>query len=94
MKEELAQLNDIFKLVEDIKQEMMELGDNYTEGLWFTDIDKKVLSFQAHKVHNWLKEGDEPQKTEKKLKSSCSRSTSSKPSSRLSSSFEIMEAAN
>ena len=79
-------MNDIFKLVEDIDQEMLELGDNYTEELWFTDIDKKV--------HNWLKEGAEPQKTEKKLKSSCSRSTSSKPSSRLSSSFEIMEAAN
>lgn len=42
-------MNDIFKPVEDIDQEMMELGDNYTEELWFTDIDKKVLSFKHTK---------------------------------------------
>ena len=47
VKEELAQLNDIFKLVEDINQEMIELDDNYTEELWFTDIDEKVFSFKA-----------------------------------------------
>ena len=30
VKEELAQLSDIFKLIEDINQEMIELDDNYT----------------------------------------------------------------
>ena len=82
VKEELAQLSDTFKLIEDINQEMIELDDNYTEGLWFTDIDEKVFSFK-HKVHNWLREGYEMQRIEKK---SCSRSTSSKSSSRSSSS--------
>ena len=84
-KEELAQLNDIFKLIEGINQEIIELDDDYTEELWFTDIDEKVFSFK-HKVHNWLREGDEIQRIEKKSRSSCSRSTSSKSSSRSSSS--------
>ena len=65
VKEELAQLNDTFKLIEDINQEMIELDDNYTEELWFTDIDEKVFSFK-HKIHNWLREGDEMQEIEKK----------------------------
>ena len=51
VKEELAQLSDIFKLIKDINQEMIELGDNYTEELWFTDIDEKKFSFKC-KVHN------------------------------------------
>ena len=84
VKKQLAQLSDIFKLIEDINQEMIELDDNYTEGLWFTDIDEKVFSFK-HKVHNWLREGYETQRIEKKSRSSCSRSTSSKSSSRSTS---------
>ena len=83
VKEELTQLNDIFKLIEDINQEMIELDDNGTE-LWFTGIDEKVFSFK-YKVHNWLREGDQIQRIEKKSISSCSRSTSSKSSSRSSS---------
>ena len=53
VKEELAQLNGIFKLIEDISQEMIELDDNYTEELRFTNSDEKVFSFKQ-KVHNWL----------------------------------------
>ena len=85
VKEELAQLNDISKLIEGISQEMIELDDDYTEELWFIDIDEKVFSFK-HKIHNWLREGDEIQRIEKKARSSCSRSTNSKSSSRSSSS--------
>lgn len=32
-KEELAQLIDMFKLIEDVHREMTELDDNYTEQL-------------------------------------------------------------
>ena len=64
-REELAQLIDMFKLIEDVNQEMTELDDNYTEQLWFADIDEKVFSLKQ-KFHNWLKEGYETQKTEKK----------------------------
>ena len=65
VKKELAQLSEIFKLIEDINQEMIELDDKYTEELWFTDIDEKVFSFK-HKIHNWLREGVEMQEIEKK----------------------------
>ena len=41
VKEELAQLSDILKLTGVINQEMIELDDNYTEELWFTDIDER-----------------------------------------------------
>ena len=52
MKEELGQLSNLFKLTEYINQEMIELDDNnYTEELWFTDIDEKVFSFK-HKICN------------------------------------------
>ena len=64
--EELAQLSEIFKLLEDINQEMIKLDDDYTEELWFTDIDEKVFSFK-NKFCNWLG-GDEMQRKEKKIK--------------------------
>ena len=61
---EIAQLSDKFKLIEAINQEIIELDDNYTEELWLTDINQKLFSFK-HKFHNWLREGDEIQITEK-----------------------------
>ena len=42
---------------------MIELDDNCTKELWFTDINEKVFSFK-HKIHNWLREGDEMQRIE------------------------------
>ena len=45
--EELAKLSDIFKLIEDINQEMIEFDDNYAEDLWFMGIDEKVFSFKS-----------------------------------------------
>ena len=66
---------------------MIELDDNCTKELWFTDINEKVFSFK-HKIHNWLREGDKMRRTEKKSRSSCSRSTSTK-SSRSSSSKSL-----
>ena len=65
VKKEFAQLSQIFQLIEDINQEMIELDDNYAEELWFTDIDEKVFSFK-HKIHNWLRQVDEMQGIEKK----------------------------
>ena len=65
VKKEFAQLSEIFQLIEDINQEMIELDDNYAEELWFTDIDEKVFSFK-HKIHNWLRQVDEMQGIEKK----------------------------
>ena len=42
---------------------MIELDDNCTKELWFTDINEKVFSFKQ-KIHNWLREGDEIQRIE------------------------------
>ena len=43
VKEELSQLSDIFKLIEDINQMMIELDDNFTEETWFTNNHEKVF---------------------------------------------------
>ena len=56
MKEELQQLNDAFNVIDEIKQEMTELDDNYTEDMLFSDIGDKVFTFK-YRIHNWLKEG-------------------------------------
>ena len=42
VKEEQKQLNDVFKLRDEINQRMIALDDNYTEDMWFSDIDDKV----------------------------------------------------
>ena len=46
VKEELQQLNDKFKLIDEINQEMIELDDNYMEDMWFSDIDDKVFALK------------------------------------------------
>ena len=76
VKEELAQLNDIYKLIVEINDEMTEIDVNYSEELWFADIDQKLFSFK-HKVHNWLREGENGVKRERVSKSSGLRSQSS-----------------
>ena len=37
LKEELQQLNDVVKLLDEINQEMAELDDNYTKDMLFSD---------------------------------------------------------
>ena len=68
LKEDLQQLNDVFKLINEINQEMTELDDNYMEGMWFSDIDDKIFTFK-HRIHNWLREGEQLVKLERKSKS-------------------------
>ena len=50
MKEKLAHLSDIFKLIEDINQEMIELDNNYTEELWFTDMMRKCSHLSTKSI--------------------------------------------
>ena len=61
VKEELQQLNGVFKLIDNIKQETIELDDNYTEYIWFSDINDKVFAFKHR-----LKEGGMLLKLERK----------------------------
>ena len=97
VKEELAQLNDIYKLIVHISDEMTEIDVNYSEELWFAKIEEKVFSFK-HKIHNWLRGGENSVKRERGSKSSCSRSKSSSSSrsagsrsSRISSKEKAMQ---
>ena len=38
-----------------ICEELENIDDQYTDKLWFEDIDQKVFFFK-HRVHNWLRE--------------------------------------
>ena len=78
VKEELAQLNDMFKMLVDIHEEFEQTDKEYTGDIWFDEIDQKVFSFK-HKVHNWLKEGEKEHK----------RNHSSRSSTRSSSSLNL-----
>ena len=73
VKEEFIQLNNIYKLIVEINDEMTEIDVNYSEQLWFAKIDEKVFSFK-HKIHDWLREGENGAKRENGSKSSGSRS--------------------
>ena len=50
IKEELAHVNDICKLIVEINDEMNEIDVNYSEELWFAEINEKIFSFK-HKIH-------------------------------------------
>ena len=76
IKEELAQLNNICRLIVEINDEITEIDVNYSEEHSFAEIDKKVFSFK-HKIHYWLREGENGAKREKDSKSSGCRSKSS-----------------
>ena len=42
VKEELQQLNDMFNMLVEIHEELENIDNQYTEQLWFEDIDQKV----------------------------------------------------
>ena len=54
MKEELAQLNDMFRMLVEIHEDQEKIDEEYDDETWFDDMDQKILHFK-HKVHNWLK---------------------------------------
>ena len=55
VKEELAQLNNIFRMLVEIHKKQEEIDEEHDDEIWFDDLDKKIFSCK-HKVHNWLKE--------------------------------------
>ena len=79
VKEELSQLNDTFTMLVDIHEEFEKIEKEYTDDIWFDDIDQKLFSFK-HKVHNWLKKEDKEHKREHSSRSS-TRSSFSKSNS-------------
>ena len=81
VKEELAQLIDMFRMLVEIHEEQEEIDKEYDDEIWFDDLDQKILSFK-HKVHNWLKEGEKLRKSNQV--SRCSSKSSSRYSSKSS----------
>lgn len=73
----LSQVNDVFKMLLEINQKMINLDPNYTDEEWFEEIDEKVFTFK-HQIHGWLK------RAECEEASQCSKSVISKRSSRSS----------
>ena len=43
VKEELQQLNDMFKMLVEIQEELENIDDQYTDELWLENIDQKVF---------------------------------------------------
>ena len=80
VKEELAQLNDMFKMLVDIHEEFKQIDKEYTNDIWFDDIDQKVFSLK-HNEHNWLKEEEKEYKKDHSSRSSIKSSSSKSKSS-------------
>ena len=49
VKEELAQLNDMFRMLVDIHEEQEEIDAEYDDEIWFDGLDQKFFSFK-HEV--------------------------------------------
>ena len=80
VKEELVQLNDMFKMVVGIHEEFEHIDKEYTDNIWFDNIDQKVFCFKR-KVYNWLKEEEKEQHKRDHSSGSSTRSSSSKSKS-------------
>ena len=81
VKEELAQLNNMFRILVDIHEKREEIDEGYDDEIWFDELDQKIISFNR-KVHNWLKEGEKIRKSDQV--SRCSAKSNSKYSSKSS----------
>ena len=81
VKKELAQVNNMFRMLVETHKEQEEIDEEYDDEIWFDNMDQKVFSFK-HKVHNWLKEGEKLRKSDQV--SRCSSKSSSKYSSKSS----------
>ena len=69
LKEELQQLNDMFKMLVEIHEELANIHNQYTDELWFEDIDQNVSFFRL-KVHNWSREVEKQDKSRRSSKNS------------------------
>ena len=69
----------MFKTLVDIYEEFEQIDQEYTNDIWFGDIDQKVFFFK-HRWHNWLKEDEKEHKRDHSSRSS-TRSSSSKSKS-------------
>ena len=66
VREELAQLNDMFKLLQEIHVEFQKPEQDNTKEQWYDD-NIMVFSYK-HKILNWLREGEKQSKLERYLR--------------------------
>ena len=59
----------MFKMLVERHEDLENIDDQYTDELWFGDIDQELFSFK-HKVHNWLREAKKQDKSGRSSKSS------------------------
>ena len=79
VREELSELDDLFKIIEDTQREMIALDEAiYSDDQWFDELDEKTFAIKL-KVYSWLKEA------ERGLDDAESRMSSSKKGSSRSS---------
>ena len=76
--EELAQLNDMVRMLVEIREEQDEINEEYYDEIWFDDMDQKVFSSE-HKVHSLLNKGEKLGKSDQV--SRCSPKSSAKSNS-------------
>ena len=78
IEEELAQFNNLFKMLRSIHEEYSEVLGNderADEDDWFGDLDNKVFTFKR-KIHSWLRKAE----TEWRSSKGSSRSSESRQS--------------
>ena len=80
VKEQMLLFDDVFQMLIEVHQDMVDIRKDAEEEAWFAEIDEQVFTFK-HKVNNWMKEV-----AETRTKSSSSHSKGSKRSSKSSSS--------
>ena len=76
VEEELAQFNELFKMLLSIHEEYSQLLDDDERAAqddWFDDLDKTVCTFKS-KIHSWLRNAE----TERKSSKGSSRSSKSR----------------
>ena len=62
VKEELTQLNNMFRMLVEIHEKQEEIDEEYDDEIWFDDMDQKIF-YLKHKVDNGLKEGEKSRKS-------------------------------
>ena len=68
VEEELAEFNDLFKMLLNIHEEHSQVLDDDEragEDDWFDDLDNKVCTFKR-KIHNWLRSAETEMRSSKK----------------------------
>ena len=89
VREEFRLFDDQFRMILEVHEEYHQLIEDKVkqeeDEVWFDKLDENVCTFK-HKLHNWLKQGEESLERESKQSSFGKKSHSSRSSSKYSTS--------